>query len=359
VTYNPRTVARDQLWKLPEVAKERTQSQTNIRTVLFDPFQSQQTPAKVENQAEQSQPQEDPTPFSKHVSGNVLLPPASLDTSSSRFFPTTLVPQLQKPPSPAFSNTTNDLLNSFVDSPQKPAYIQTTEKVQNPIIVDGVKQTLKAPFFVEATGLGSSILRGEGDEIYDERLQEWWKSGNTFARQEEFYQSLLRVREASTGGPQTTRRHPPGPIGPPSSSSSTRLPCSTSESMTTITGSTPDHTARLLIPMIENLQAYTQGPQEKRRDYFCQWSKAPDWAIDTSENGNNSFYDKDWGTPPARLGRDPRYVGYGSEVKERTTVAEMRERPYGRAGSGAGFGSHVTGVLVGIDRRFGIGFGRA
>lgn len=35
-----RTAMRDQLWKLGEQAKERSLSQTNIRTVLYDPFRS-------------------------------------------------------------------------------------------------------------------------------------------------------------------------------------------------------------------------------------------------------------------------------------------------------------------------------
>jgi hypothetical protein len=30
------------------------------------------------------------------------------------------------------------------------------------------------------------------------------------------------------------------------------------------------------------------------------------WHIDTSTNGNSSFYGEDWGPPPRRISRDPR-----------------------------------------------------
>ena len=76
-------------------------------------------------------------------------------------------------------------------------------------------------------------------------------------------------------------------------------------------------TTRLLVPVLETLASYVQGPIEKRRDYFCQWTKAPERAIDRSANGNDSFFDSEWGQPPARLGRDPRYqpVPRGMDVR--------------------------------------------
>lgn len=350
VTFNPRTAARDQLWKLPEAAKERSQSQTNIRTVLFDPFQNQQTPATAEQEDPEKQ---DQTPtFSKHISGNVLQPPASFDTSPSKFFPTTLVPQLQKPPSPANSTITNELLNSSPDPPQKVSYIQTTPTIERPIASGGTKQTFKPPFFAGEVRFNPflSSLNSDEKQVNDEKLHEWWTSGKKFARQEEFYQSLIRAQQNSAS-PTSTRAESSSipPFLPPSSTSNQPQ---------------EDHTARLLIPVIENLQSYISGPPSKRRDYFCQWTRAPDWCIDSSETGNSSFYDKDWGTPPARVGRDPRYSGLGgswSARRETPTAGRgrMGSGVYRIGGSPAGQGVAVNrssmGGTPGIDRRFGFG----
>lgn len=340
INFNPRTAARDQLWKLPEAAKERSQSQTNIRTVLFDPFRNQQTPAK----AEQDDPKkEDPTPtFTKHVSGNTLQPPASFDHSVSKFFPTALAPQLQKPPSPANSNITNDLLNSSPDPPQKISYVQTTPIVKKPIAMEGTKQTLQPPFFPDELRLNPAIssLSTEDQQTHDERLQEWWTSGNKFARQEEFYQSLVNAPPTRTTS--TTQSSPLSPIAPPSSK-----PPETS-----------DHTARLLIPLLENLQSYISGPASQRRDYFCQWTKAPDWCIDSSATGNSSFHDKDWGTPPQRVGRDPRYAGMGGSwsASRQTPVVQRGRLSSGGTVMGMGLGSPAAHALsmpmAGLDRRF-------
>ncbi|KAL8904668.1 MAG: hypothetical protein Q9207_003118 [Kuettlingeria erythrocarpa] len=61
---------------------------------------------------------------------------------------------------------------------------------------------------------------------------------------------------------------------------------------------------RLMVPVIANLRGYAEdsGPS-----YFNKFTKAPAWAIDGSVSGNKSFFGEDWGKPPSRVGRDPRY----------------------------------------------------
>ncbi|KAI4161723.1 MAG: hypothetical protein L6R39_000016 [Caloplaca ligustica] len=61
---------------------------------------------------------------------------------------------------------------------------------------------------------------------------------------------------------------------------------------------------RLMVPVIANLRGYAQdsGPS-----YFNKFSKAPAWAVDGGVDGNKSFFGEDWGKPPSRVGRDPRY----------------------------------------------------
>ncbi|KAL8699603.1 MAG: hypothetical protein Q9201_005917 [Fulgogasparrea decipioides] len=61
---------------------------------------------------------------------------------------------------------------------------------------------------------------------------------------------------------------------------------------------------RLMGPVMASLHSYVQegGPS-----YFNKFSKAPAWAVDGGIEGNKSFFGEDWGKPPSRVGRDPRY----------------------------------------------------
>ncbi|KAL8766279.1 MAG: hypothetical protein Q9209_006911, partial [Squamulea sp. 1 TL-2023] len=61
---------------------------------------------------------------------------------------------------------------------------------------------------------------------------------------------------------------------------------------------------QLIGPILTNLFSYRDddGPA-----YFNKFTKAPAWAVDGSMDGNKSFFEKTWGKPPSRVGRDPRY----------------------------------------------------
>ena len=188
---NPRTAARDQLWKLPETAKERSLSQANIRTVLFDPFQSDTTPAKQKQEEEPVK--QDSTPgFIRHVSGNTLQPPSSFSHTPSKFFPTALAPQLLKSPSPTGSNATNNLRDSSPDQlPRKNSYLPTIPTITTTSASKGTPQTLERSFFPEELAFPPSLFSPSSAskttkaEKHASALQTWWTSGATFARQEE------------------------------------------------------------------------------------------------------------------------------------------------------------------------------
>ncbi|KAI4091330.1 MAG: hypothetical protein LQ344_004189 [Seirophora lacunosa] len=64
---------------------------------------------------------------------------------------------------------------------------------------------------------------------------------------------------------------------------------------------------RLLGPVIANLRSYAEDSSGGVPSYFNKFSKAPAWAIDGGMDGNRSFFGEDWGKPPPRVGRDPRY----------------------------------------------------
>ena len=58
----------------------------------------------------------------------------------------------------------------------------------------------------------------------------------------------------------------------------------------------------LLVPVLANLKSYlTPG------GYFNKHGHVPEWCIDQGVGGQTSFFGEDWGAPPPRLGRDPRY----------------------------------------------------
>ncbi|MCJ1359979.1 MAG: hypothetical protein MMC33_009982 [Icmadophila ericetorum] len=61
----------------------------------------------------------------------------------------------------------------------------------------------------------------------------------------------------------------------------------------------------LLVPVLKNFSVYLDTNQEK--GYFGRFGRVNEWAIDSSHAGQQSFFEKDWGQPPARVGRDPRY----------------------------------------------------
>ena len=58
----------------------------------------------------------------------------------------------------------------------------------------------------------------------------------------------------------------------------------------------------LLVPVIANLSIYLD-----RKEDFGRFGKVPEWCIDKSMDGSLSFFGEDWGAPPPRVGRDPRY----------------------------------------------------
>ncbi|KAI9840997.1 MAG: hypothetical protein M1837_001072 [Sclerophora amabilis] len=71
-----------------------------------------------------------------------------------------------------------------------------------------------------------------------------------------------------------------------------------------------DTATRLLIPIIATLHEYVAKSPQYQRDNFGSFASVPEWCVDTSQNGLSSFFGEDWGAPPARLGRDPRYRPY-------------------------------------------------
>ena len=95
-----------------------------------------------------------------------------------------------------------------------------------------------------------------------------------------------------------------------------------------------DISNRLLIDVLANFHGYLSGPPEAQRGQFGSFGPVPEWCIDKGVGGSTSFFGEDWGAPPPRVGRDPRYrpmlheprYTLYEELERRGTVGDI----YGR-----------------------------
>ena len=330
-TFTPlstRNSMRDHLLRLGDQAKNRSLSHANLRSVMYGPFQASSSPTSTKI-AEQTQDDESPRVYRTVANPSGILPTPKQtrqdDTPIKPFTPTvgarrtanTSAAMVLKEVSPEYADMSSSYNASFSQAQPTP-------------------QDFKRPFFDQTTtaadwsqALSKPPTSKKG---IDDELKDWWTSGNTFQRHEDFYRSL----KPSTNDP-TTQNSPAtlAPIGTPAKKPLPPL------------SSTDDPMTRLLIPVLENLASYVQGPAEKRQDYFSRWSQPAEWCIDRSPNGNNSFFDSEWGQPPARIGRDARY--------RPLPVESVR---FGAFSSPQGGGSMAVGSgVVGLDRRFAFGGG--
>lgn len=85
----------------------------------------------------------------------------------------------------------------------------------------------------------------------------------------------------------------------------------------------------VMLPAYKTLLGYVETTE---RDNFGRFCRVPEWCIDRTPGGSQSFYG-DWGVPPSRVGRDPRYTPTFHEG--RYTVFEEPSRST-RAGGGFG-----------------------
>jgi hypothetical protein len=339
---------REHVMKMGEQAKERTKSQANIgRTVLYDPFQdeTQKKPAP-------SEPSKQDVPAAPIFQGETLGHFPSLGLSMipglSAFsgngqdpFPTALAPSVKLPPRDASEHA----------APLRGWLTQTSELSECDLRDSSPDREWGRRSRAGSQEPSMSTRRMSSFKQWDtEQLDEWLWSGNKFARQEDFHQRImatdaLSIRRTHSTNPST--KPIAAPIGTPSRFKLPSPTKPTQHQSPTRHSPTPQSnilTNRLLVPVLENLASYVQGPVEKRRDYFCPWVKAPDWAVDRGANGNDSFFDSQWGQPPARVGRDPRYqpLPRGLDVR------------FGNFDAPRG-GQTVAMPLPGLDRRFGYG----
>ncbi|KAH9829731.1 hypothetical protein Tdes44962_MAKER02206 [Teratosphaeria destructans] len=285
VPLNPRTVMRGSLMEIAAQAKGRSISQTTIdRLPPYEPLKAQATPQKEQT-------------------------PPSSDLKRTVANPSGIVPPKETPSSAASLNGSSRLTTVAHEANLKhstPDRQWTTRGMDGSLAINSDHiphelnaQSLNGPYFGDLPGMPGSAGKRLPDPIGpkktpNEELKEWYHDGNTLARQQQYYHHIKRAQhlDASLGSQSSSS---------PASSFTKTTPAK--KGLLT----QDDSMTRLLIPVLENLSSYVQGPKEKRRGYFCPWGPAPEFAIDRSENGNQSFFDGEWRAPPQRVGRDARY----------------------------------------------------
>lgn len=314
-----RTAMREHVIKMGEQAKERTKSQANIRTVLYDPFQDQSAKETIAHKPVAPEPVKHevvptpdasghtPTNFGFPLFGSNAVPGlGGFNLTGESPFPTTLAPSVTLPSNSSYTDQDNDLRQS---SPDRDWQHSRADKHDNSF----------------NTTNNTRLQQWDSKE-----LDEWLWSSKKFARQESFHRKIM-ARNDITSPKRPAQASAQQPAKPTTSTHHPIAPSSSHSKLQPVNSPTPQSnilTNRLLVPVLENLASYTQGPVEKRRDYFCQWTKAPEWAIDRGPNGNDSFFDSEWGTPPARLGRDPRYQPLPRGVEMRFGAMEAVGTPH-------------------------------
>jgi hypothetical protein len=64
----------------------------------------------------------------------------------------------------------------------------------------------------------------------------------------------------------------------------------------------------LLAPLLWTMHGYLSEPLAQHgRSAFGSFAQVAAWCVDSGRSGTVSLFGEDWGAPPARVGRDPRY----------------------------------------------------
>nr|POE89975.1 dash complex subunit spc19 [Quercus suber] len=291
------TAFKDQVDRFTGQAMQRSLSQANThaqppRTVLYDPMRD-----LTHRQTLSISPAQDPHASTQLVREEVPI------VNQVHKHPIQQLQQQQQLAEPRQIGTYAIMPNSTRRGPlqrQVPVPIGTDNNPQQPpktlqdsrtCLVDPHSpwpQNFKGPFFAAEKSPTSLSKRAK---TQDEELQDWWINSNTLARREELYQSLMTSSK---------------PIGD----------CSTEQASvgSGMQASLPEGTmTRILIPVWENLASYIEGPVEKRRDNFSRWCEPPEWCIDRSHNGNNTFFDSEGEQPSTSVGTDASSQSLGVE----------------------------------------------
>ncbi|KAI9655766.1 MAG: hypothetical protein M1821_005201 [Bathelium mastoideum] len=119
---------------------------------------------------------------------------------------------------------------------------------------------------------GTDTLDTDPPPSYEESLDDWWQSRNRHRGPANDFEKFAMPIDSNTP-PETNKQV----------------------------------TLGLFSALYDTLASYVKDTPQYRYDYFNRFTEPLEWCINKSPNGNQSFFGEDWGTPPSRVGRDPRY----------------------------------------------------
>ena len=156
------------------------------------------------------------------------------------------------------------------------------------------KSSFPLPYHAEISSDGGATSNHDNVEL-------WWRTDNRFKTLYPFVsQGQIGQARANDAGYTNTAGHP-------------LLQASYLDDSSTIkrqqNGAT-DLAEGLLLPVLANLRTYLSSG-----GHFDKHGRVPEWCIDQGARGNESFFGEDWGAPPPRVGRDPRYQPIHHEGK--------------------------------------------
>ncbi|KAG9520005.1 hypothetical protein KCV07_g4532, partial [Aureobasidium melanogenum] len=281
-TSSQRSFTKACLDKIFDAAASRNMnSSTGARTVLHDPFQSQ-SPTISSMTKQDSEVKHYDTTWSSIPIGEAASSCIGQASSSTSNEDLVFDPRVSEP-EPA----TKPKLMEIVDISLPH---MTTEELA--IYSRPSPQNFNGPFFMGSPDVPSEASR----KSHEQELHDWFYSGLTIMeRQDEHFEYIKTAHNQGI----TQSKANPGPIGTPSTSSMS--------SKNQRPEPFNEITTRLFLTVHESLSQYTQGPIEQRRGYLAPFCDPPEWCIDKSANGNNSFFGEDWSQPPERISRDSRY----------------------------------------------------
>ncbi|KXT17410.1 hypothetical protein AC579_5747 [Pseudocercospora musae] len=305
-----RSAMLDQLHQLGDRASKRSMSNINIanlsRTVLNDPYQ----------QTDNSEYGEEHTSPPLSISMQYSRPRPATNSS----FPVAIshAGEIKAPTATRrgiFNAEFEGMCAGWRDLQLEQEQTERKTSVLTNGSVPDVGYERQTPTTYNTEPIGSGKPTGKPHDV---ELNDWWTSGQKFARQEEFYRHIISTappkpntaaalstpQKTSFGTPVTQPRIIGASMGNRGNATAQKDAIPDAEKV---------DITRLLIAVYENLASYTQGPN--RRDYWSRWSQPPEWCVDRSPKGNESFFDSVWGQPPARVGRDPRYRNTPGELR--------------------------------------------
>ncbi|KAG9881379.1 hypothetical protein KCU94_g19917, partial [Aureobasidium melanogenum] len=265
----------------PILLPSLTGPSTGARTVLHDPFQSQ-SPTISSMTKQDSEVKHYDTTWSRIPIGEAASSCIGQASSSTSNDDLVFDPRVSEP-EPVPKSKVMEIVD--ISLPH-----MTTEELA--MFSRPSPQNFNGPFFMGSPGVPSEASR----KSREQELHDWFYSGLTIIeRQDEHFEYIKTAHNQGI----TQSKVNPGPIGTPSTRS--------------MLSKNPDPepfneiTTRLFLTVHESLSQYAQGPIEQRRGYLAPFCDPPEWCIDKSANGNNSFFGEDWSQPPERISRDSRY----------------------------------------------------